>query len=167
VQYEVDVNGRVRQVEVQRVNGQFVVSLDGEARVVDAVRLDEHSLSLVMNGESVDVSVIGERSTGQLTVLVDGVTVPVTVNGQRRFGRQDMAAGGGPQRVVAPMSGKIVRVMAGRGAAVERRQPLIVIEAMKMENELRATHAGVVSDVHVKEGDSVEAGALLLVVLPS
>jgi biotin carboxyl carrier protein len=64
------------------------------------------------------------------------------------------------------MPGKIVRVLAKVGVAVQARQPLIVVEAMKMENELRATRAGVVSELLVQEGQSVDAGALLLVVAP-
>jgi biotin carboxyl carrier protein len=64
------------------------------------------------------------------------------------------------------MPGKIIRVLAKVGAAVQPRQPLIVVEAMKMENELRATRQGVVSELLVKEGQSVDAGALLLVVAP-
>ena len=62
------------------------------------------------------------------------------------------------------MPGKIVRVLVRTGEAVQARQPLIVIEAMKMENELRADGIGTVAEILVKEGQSVEAGALLAVV---
>jgi biotin carboxyl carrier protein len=100
-------------------------------------------------------------------VRVGGVLIEVSVNGGRRFGRKDevaRAGGSGPLRVVAPMPGKIVRVLVRTGEAVQARQPLIVIEAMKMENELRAAAAGTVAEVLVEEGQSVEAGALLAVV---
>ena len=62
------------------------------------------------------------------------------------------------------MPGKVVRVLAKTGDSVHARQPLVVVEAMKMENELRASHDGTVAEVHVREGMSVEAGALLLVI---
>jgi biotin carboxyl carrier protein len=62
------------------------------------------------------------------------------------------------------MPGKVVRVLVAVGDAVEPRQPMIVVEAMKMENELRASRAGTVSEVHVREGVSVEAGAPLVVI---
>jgi biotin carboxyl carrier protein len=64
------------------------------------------------------------------------------------------------------MPGKIVRVLAKVGTAVQSRQPLVVVEAMKMENELRAIRNGIVSEVLVQEGQSVDAGTLLLVVAP-
>jgi biotin carboxyl carrier protein len=64
------------------------------------------------------------------------------------------------------MPGKVVRVMARSGDAVQPRQAVVVVEAMKMENELRATRAGTVSEMLVREGQSVEAGALLAVVIP-
>jgi biotin carboxyl carrier protein len=62
------------------------------------------------------------------------------------------------------MPGKIVRVLVQTGDAVQARQPLVVMEAMKMENELRASRDGTVADVRVREGTSVDAGALLVVV---
>jgi len=62
------------------------------------------------------------------------------------------------------MPGKLVRVLVRPGDTVVARQPVVVVEAMKMENELRATRAGTVADVHAREGQSVEAGALLLVI---
>ena len=70
----------------------------------------------------------------------------------------------GPQRVIAPMPGKIVRVLVKAGDEVKARQGLVVVEAMKMENELRATRDGRVKDVHVAEGALVESGRLLLVI---
>jgi biotin carboxyl carrier protein len=61
------------------------------------------------------------------------------------------------------MPGKVVRVLVKAGDAVQARQPLIVVEAMKMENELRAARAGTVAELHAREGSSVDAGALLAV----
>jgi biotin carboxyl carrier protein len=70
----------------------------------------------------------------------------------------------GPQRVDAPMPGKIVRVLVKEGDAVEEGQGLVVVEAMKMENELKSPKAGVVRELHAQEGQPVEAGAKLAVV---
>jgi biotin carboxyl carrier protein len=70
----------------------------------------------------------------------------------------------GPARLVAPMPGRIVRVLAEPGQQVEAGQGLVVMEAMKMENELRAPRAGRVAEVHARERQNVEAGTLLLVV---
>jgi biotin carboxyl carrier protein len=114
----------------------------------------------------VDASITSDQARGQLTVHVAGVAVPVALNGRRRYGRKDdrSGAGSGPQRLAAPMPGKVVRVPVAVGESVRARQPVMVVEAMKMENELRASRDGTVAEIHVREGMSVEAGALLIVI---
>jgi biotin carboxyl carrier protein len=167
VRYEVEVNGRVRQVNVHRTDGHFVVSVDDREWTVDAVRVDGHTLSLLVGSSSQEITMASDATSGQLAVGIKGVPLSVTVNGRRRWGRKDDGgASGGPQQLIAPMPGKIVRVLVKVGASVQPRQPLVVVEAMKMENELRATRSGVVSELLVQEGQSVDAGALLLVVTP-
>jgi biotin carboxyl carrier protein len=181
MQYEVEVGGRLRQVSVVRTGDGFAVTLDGQTRHVDAVRIDAHTLSLVVDGVWPDgaVSAVDEASgrhsyevtvtpdpAGALSVRVGAESVGVTLNGRRRWGRKDEArtSGSGPQRLSAPMPGKVVRVLVKPGDVVQARQPVVVVEAMKMENELRAGRDGTVAEVHAREGSSVEAGALLLVI---
>jgi glutaconyl-CoA/methylmalonyl-CoA decarboxylase subunit gamma len=72
--------------------------------------------------------------------------------------------GSGPHKLTAPMPGKIVHVLVRAGDPVAARQPLVVVEAMKMENELRASRAGTVAEVHAHEGQSVDAGTLLVTI---
>ena len=99
-----------------------------------------------------------------------GVATPLTVLTPQALAAE--AAAGGPGSgakggsLTAPMPGRIVQVVAEPGVAVEAGAPLIVMEAMKMENELAAPAAGVVSRVHVAPGDAVEAGALLCELTP-
>jgi biotin carboxyl carrier protein len=166
MQYEVEVGGRRRQVAIARSGDGFAVTVDGRTHQVDVARIDAHSLSLILDGVwPADASITPERDPGQFTVHVGGTLVPVALNGRRRFGRQaDREVGSGPQRVTAPMPGKIVRVPVAAGDAVRARQPVVVVEAMKMENELRASRDGIVAEIHAREGMSVEAGALLVVI---
>ena len=168
MQYEVEVNGRLRQVNVHRVDGTFLVSMDGREWTIDAARIDAHTLSLLIGTSSQEVTIVVDPVSSQLTVGVGAVPLSVALNSRRRWGRKDESGSGpGPQRMVAPMPGKIVRVLVKPGDLVQPRQSLIVIEAMKMENELRASGEGVVADLLVREGQSVDAGALLLVVTPA
>jgi biotin carboxyl carrier protein len=103
--------------------------------------------------------------TGGVVVRVGAVPVSVMVDGRRqRRKREDGASGSGPLRIVAPMPGKVVRVLVKAGDAVHARQPVVVVEAMKMENELRTDRPGTVAEIHTREGVSVEAGALLVVI---
>jgi len=166
VQYEIEVQGRVRQVAVHRRGSAFDVTVDGRALRVDAARIDAKSMSLVVHpgAASYDVGFVTDTATGLLSVRVGTTHVAVAFNGRR--GRRDEAgqAAAGPQRITAPMPGKIVRVPARTGDAVRARQTIVVIEAMKMENELKAARDGIVSELHANEGESVEAGALLAVI---
>jgi len=166
VQYEVEVGGRRLQVVVTRSGDGFAVSVDGRTRQVDAARIDAHTLSLVVDSVwSNEVSIAADPASGQLGVHVAGTPIAVTLNGRRRWGRKDEGVtASGPQRLSAPMPGKVVRVLVGAGDRVTARQPVVVVEAMKMENELRASRDGTVAEIHVREGMSVDAGALLLVI---
>jgi biotin carboxyl carrier protein len=169
MQYEVEIGGRLRQVVVTRIGDAFAVSVDGHTRHVNAARIDGHSLSLLVDAvcpQSHEVSIVADPSSGQLVVHVGAVPVAVALNGRRRWGRKDdgAAAGSGPQRLVAPMPGKVVRVLVKVGDRVGVRQPVVVVEAMKMENELRASREGTIVEIHAREGLSVEAGALLIVI---
>jgi biotin carboxyl carrier protein len=175
MQYEVEIGGRRRQVVVARAGGGFAVSVDGRTRHVDAARIDAQTMSLLVDSVqpmehnatrgnnptarrlSYEVSVV-PLAAGELQVHVGEVPVAVALNGRKRWGQQQdgRGAGSGPQRLVAPMPGKIVRVSP--------RQPVVVVEAMKMENELRASREGTIAEIHVRQGMSVDAGALLLVI---
>ena len=168
MQYEVEIAGRLLHVVVTRAGDGFAVTVDGRTRQVDAARIDAHTLSLLVDTVcSKEVSIAADPVGGQLGVHVGATPVTVTLNGRRRWGRKDEGAGtaaGGPQRLVAPMPGKVVRVLVKSGDPVTARQPVVVVEAMKMENELRASRVGTVAEIHVREGMSVDAGALLLVI---
>ena len=105
--------------------------------------------------------------SGQLTIHVNGRVVAAAVGASRGSwarGGQESHAGSGPHTVTAPMPGKVVRVLVKPGDAVVARQGVVVVEAMKMENELRSPKAGTVADVKVTEGTSVEAGTVLAVI---
>ena len=167
MQYEVEIGARRLQVVVTRSGDGFAVSVDGHTRQVDAARIDAHTLSLVVDRVwSNEVSIATNPATGQLDVHVGATPIAVTLNGRRRWGRKDEGggAGSGPQRLAAPMPGKVVRLLVRAGDRVAAKQPVVVVEAMKMENELRASREGTVAEIHVREGMSVDAGALLLVI---
>jgi biotin carboxyl carrier protein len=165
MKHEIEVGGRIVSVTVVRTGATFAVTVDGHTRQIDAARIDAHTLSLIVDGACPKETVVAPDAAGQLVAIVDGTPIAVAVNGRRHRTRDQAApAGSGPQRVTAPMPGKIVRVLVAAGEAVRARQPVAVIEAMKMENELRAGRDGTVAEVLGRQGDSVEAGALLLVI---
>jgi biotin carboxyl carrier protein len=170
--FQFDIGDRLRVVEVHRdVSGHRII-VDGRAHHVEAARVGPDGWSFLVRDEhgtaarSVDAVIAPRPGNGTVDVHIGGYRIPVHVrNGPGRRSRDlDGARGGGPQRVVAPMPGKVVRVLVKPGDAVQPRQGLVVVEAMKMENELRAARAGQVRDVFVREGQSVEAGTPLVIV---
>ena len=169
--FEVEVAGRLRTVTIEPVGsagtsgGQFRVGIDDdEAMVIDA-RPTDLGLSLVTAGRQVVDAALTGLPGGDWIVEFPHVVVRASVDG-RRYHRSGAGEGGGTgeQRVVAPMPGRVVRVLVKPGDEVAARQGLVVVEAMKMENELAAARPGRVTDVAVTEGVSVEAGRLLVVI---
>ena len=169
---EIEINDRSRTVSVERTAaGRFRVIVDGRPHDVDAVRAGSFGLSLLLDGNpgisrEIQISPAGDRGSGQLLIGIDGRTVAATVNARRtrRAGAYGGASTDGEQAIVAPMPGRVVRVLVSTGDAVAARQAVVVVEAMKMENELRSPKAGRVKDVAVTPGTSVEAGRVLVVI---
>ena len=173
--FVVEAGGRARAVEFTGRAGAYRAVVDGRAFVIDAGRaggswsLLVHPADAPQASRSHDVTVAG-AAAGDLAVSVDGRAMTVRVapaqGGARRRRRDQTAVAhpGGPQHVTSPMPGRLVKVLVRVGETVSARQPLVVVEAMKMENELRAPRAGTVTDVRVNEGAPVDAGAVLIVI---
>jgi biotin carboxyl carrier protein len=162
---EVEVGGRVRVVEVEHRGASLVVRLDGRERVLDAVEVaGRWSVRFPETGEQHAAVVTASAEPGQIDVLVNGLSVPVRMRagaGPALKASGTSARGG---RVTAPMPGKVVKILVAVGHPVTARQSVAVIEAMKMENELRAGRDGVVRAVLVAEGASVDAGTAIVVI---
>ena len=157
----IEIGGKTRQVEIVTDGaGVSSVTIDGVAFACDVQMLQEGVLSLIVDGRSYRCVADGDA------VIVDGRRFAYAVNDPRSLGsRRGRAAGdAGPRAVKAPMPGKVVRVLIDVGAEVEAGQGLVVIEAMKMQNELKAPKAGRVAKVSVTVGDTVAAGTVMIVV---
>ena len=160
--FDATVDGRTLRVEVRGKDGRYTVSLDGAPLEVELAPRGPHLASLLLEGESHEVGL--EARPGGFTVLLPGETVVVDLASAARGVSAPLHRAHGPARLAAPMPGRVVRVLSEVGADVAAGQGLVVIEAMKMENEIRAPRAGRVQEVAVREGQAVEAGALLAVV---
>ena len=179
--FEIEAGGRTFTVAVERTDrpGQYRVSVDGVSRVVGVSKAGDFGLSLLTaaeNGEaaagadrggplaSMDFQVVPGAAPGEVLVGSRGRTVAVSVNGRRSAHADGALHAHGAVTIVAPMPGRVVRVLAGAGEDVAARQPVVVVEAMKMENELRAPRAGRIKEISVAPGTSVEAGRVLAVI---
>jgi biotin carboxyl carrier protein len=165
VRFEVETGRRRRTIDVRRKADGWTVTMDGRPMPVDFTRVADR-WSMLLGGASYEVAIEPGRQ-GRHVVHVDGRVVPVTVRvpGRGRSGsNSEGPSATGPVSIVSPMPGRVVKVLVAPGDAVLARQGLVVVEAMKMENELRAPRAGTVADVRVREGAPVEANVVLVVI---
>jgi biotin carboxyl carrier protein len=161
----VEVGGRSRVVDITRAATGFAVVLDGRSVEADLAP-SPSGCSLLLDGRSYDVA-LDEQPAGT-TVYVNGYAIPVRLRvsarrGVRSRGELD-ADEKGPRQIVSPMPGRVVKILVNVGDAIEKGQGLLIVEAMKMENELRAPGSGSVREVRVAEGERVEAKAVLIVI---
>ncbi len=136
----------------------------GEEREAQVEAPEPGVYSVLMDGRSYDARV-EDGPAGEVFVIIDGHRFEVQVRDPRRWSRKSAGgAGEGVQSLVAPMPGKVVRVLVAPGETVEAGQGLIVVEAMKMQNEMKAPKRGRVLSVKAVEGDTVSAGEVLVTI---
>lgn len=166
--FEIEIAGRTRTVAIEKApGGVYRVSLDGQVRELDAARVGRYGLSLLnrRTGAVCEAQVTPASGPGELLITLSGRTVSAAVNGRRSSRAADSGgAADGEQAITSPMPGRVVRVLVQPGDEVAVRQGVVIVEAMKMENELRSPKAGRVKDVSVTPGTSVEAGRVLVVI---
>jgi biotin carboxyl carrier protein len=147
-------------------DGRYVAQVNGTRYELDSLVLPHGAVSMLANRESYAVE-FEERKDGEVVVLLQGQVTRVDVADERTLRLRAATAGfavEGKQTLTAPMPGKVVKVLVALGQAVEEGQGLVIIEAMKMENELKSPKAGKVLEISIKEGVAVESGARLIVV---
>jgi biotin carboxyl carrier protein len=163
---QIEIVGRVRDVELVRDgdSGRYRMGVDGKPYSVEAIVLRPGVLSLILEGRA--YRVVLEDHPDEPALHMGGERWAYRVDDARSLkGRRGHAKGSdGPKAIKASMPGRVVRVLAQRGEAVEANQGVVVIEAMKMQNELKSPKAGVVAEMRVDAGDTVAAGDVLAVI---
>jgi biotin carboxyl carrier protein len=170
------MEGAQHTIEAQRDEGNpdvFHMTLDGKPYQIDARRMPSQIVHVLMGHRSYDVDLerIAKRNDtldGRIHVRVRGRVLRFEILDERRL-KMKQAQGfrfevGGVVPIDSPMPGKVIKVLAKEGTEVKEGQGIIVVEAMKMENELKTPKAGKVKEIRVKEGDAVEAGARLALI---
>lgn len=169
---------RTFKVELARdpSTGQVVCRLDGEPFALDAAAPGRDLLSLLVAGRSYEV-----RRDSASSIAANGASAPgngdsrITVNGRvfsaevrdprsLRARRARAGSSEGPRKITAPMPGKVVRILAPQGTQVEAGQGVLVIEAMKMQNEMKSPKKGTVARITAAEGATVNPGDTLAVI---
>ena len=164
MRYTAILDGEEKVIEITPRDNGYRLTIGEKTLDVDAVRLQGCALSLIAGTRSYRCD-IEPGKEGRIAVLVNETTYPLEILDERKL-RLRRAAGTfsleGPQRIDAPMPGKVTRVLVKVGDEVQEGQGLVVVEAMKMEHAIRSPRKGIVGSVLFKEGDLVDAGVELV-----
>ena len=161
--FEATVAGKTRVLHVREEDGHYVVAIDdGKPIHADFVKLAS-GYNLIIQNRSYVVSLASTNSN--YDIQLDGKLFRVELVSELKKAQKRLRGGelSGAGTVIAKMPGKIVKILVHVGEDVHDGQSVIIMEAMKMENELRVLSKGKIKEIRVKEGDSVEAGTTLVV----
>ena len=164
MRYDITIDGKNFRVELTAAEGHWQCRLDGQEVQVDAVFIGNDVLSLLREGKVHEIR--RERMPNGWQLWLHGSGYAVEVRDPRSLGARRKKAGdeSGPRKVVASMPGKVVRVLVSENAEVEAGQGIVVVEAMKMQNEIKSPKKGIVQKLIAVVGKNVNAGDVLAIV---
>jgi biotin carboxyl carrier protein len=161
--YDIAIDGKNYRLDLNRVGGRWTCRLDGREIEVDAVLARPDVLSLRIGNQAYEVKC--ERVANDLHLWVGSMRFAAEVRDPRSLrARVRSADEHGPKKLTAPMPGKVVRVLVAQGSEVEAGAGVVVVEAMKMQNEVKSPQKGTVQKIVVSEGAAVNAGDVLAIV---
>jgi biotin carboxyl carrier protein len=164
-----EVEGERVALEVRREGGCVFAEVGGRRYELEARAVGEGEYLLIRDGRVYECRVgaaRGAESRGRLSVAVGTGEYDVTLSDTKHLRGSHSVAGqeGGRAQVTAPMPGKVVRVLVSKGQEVEAGAGIVVVEAMKMQNELKSPKTGTVAELRVEPGATVNAGEVLAVI---
>ncbi|MGA2374922.1 MAG: biotin/lipoyl-containing protein [Candidatus Sulfotelmatobacter sp.] len=161
--YDVTIDGKNYRLDLNRADAGWSCRFDGRVFDADAVLARPDVLSLRIGNLAYEVK--SERIANDLYLWVGSTRFAVEVRDPRSLrGRTRAGDDQGPRKIVAPMPGKVVRLLVSEGEEVESGHGLVVVEAMKMQNEIKSPKRGTVQKILVSEGAAVNAGDVLAIV---
>jgi|SRR5215468_2422062 biotin carboxyl carrier protein len=161
--YDVTIDGKKYRLELNRLDERWQCCVDGNAIEVDAVLARRDVLSVIIGGKAYEIK--RERTPVDMHLWVGSRRYEAQLRDPRSLrSRASVDDGRGPRKLVAPMPGKVVRVLVQEGTDVEAGQGVVVVEAMKMQNEIKSPKKGVVRKLIASENAAVNAGDVLAVV---
>lgn len=159
--YAFKIRDQIYKITLEEEDGQLRAEIDGNSIPVDFVKIENNLYSMLVNGKSMTVGVV--RKGRKVQVFIEGDLHELEAVSEREQ-RKTSHVVSGIQEIKSPMPSRVVKILKGEGDEVTPDEGLIVVEAMKMESELKSTIAGKIKNIMVKEGDAVESGTVLLVV---
>lgn len=162
--YDITIDGKSYRLDLARVDGQWQCRLDGREIQIDAVLTGHDTLSILMGGKAFEIR--RELVAAGTFVWVGSSSYAAEVRDPRSLRARKKKAGdeSGPRKLVASMPGKVIRVLVSEKEEVEAGQGIVVVEAMKMQNEIKSPKKGIVQKLIAVEGATVNAGDVLAIV---
>jgi biotin carboxyl carrier protein len=166
MELELKIENQIHKLQVEFKEGAYYIGLDGEEYLVDSSTVSDHCLSLLVNGKAFTVYLAemnGKKHlsvAGEKYVIEEAAPDSVTASGVDRAGIEEEPV------AASPMPGKVVKILVREGDKVEKGQGLVIVEAMKMENEIKSSVNGTVGKINFKPGDLVDAGQPLVEIEP-
>ena len=161
--YDVNIEGKNYRLELNRADSRWECRLDGREVEIDAILTRRDVLSIIVGGHAYEIK--RERTANDMHLWVGSVRYAVQLRDPRSLrSRASADDGRGPRKLLAPMPGKVVRVLVNEESEVEAGQGVVVVEAMKMQNEIKSPKKGVVRKLIAAAGANVNAGDVLAVV---
>jgi len=161
--YEIAIDGKSYRLDLSQAGGRWSCRVDGREVEVDAVLARPNVLSLRIGNKAYEVKC--ERVGGDVHIWVGSQRFAVDLRDPRSLrGRTRAVDDHGPKKLTAPMPGKVVRILLTQGTDVEAGAGVLVVEAMKMQNEVKSPKKGTIQKILVSEGTAVNAGDVLAIV---
>jgi biotin carboxyl carrier protein len=161
--YDITIDGKKYRLDLNRADGRWSCRLDGREFEIDAILTRPDVLSLRIGDLAYDVK--SERVANDLHLWVGSTCFAVEVRDPRSLrGRTRAGDDHGPRKITAPMPGKVVRLLVHEGDEVEPGSGVAVVEAMKMQNEIKSPKKGTIQKILVSKGAAVNAGDVLAIV---
>ena len=161
--YDIAIDGKSYRLDLSRTEGEWNCRLDGREIAVDAVLARPDVLSLRIGNQAYEVKC--ERVGSDLHLWVGSARFAAEVRDPRSLrGRVRATDDQGPKKLTAPMPGRVVRILVTAGAEVNAGSGVLVVEAMKMQNEIKSPKKGTIQKILVSEGTAVNAGDVLAIV---
>jgi biotin carboxyl carrier protein len=161
---ELEIDGKMIEGEFTFVEGAAQLSFGGATREAQVSEPEPGMFTVIIN-DRVYRCALEESPGGAVEVVVNGKRIPVAARDKKHLrGQAGAAAASGQVKLLAPMPGKVVRVLLNAGDEVAARQGVLVVEAMKMQNEVQSPKAGKIAEIKVSEGQTVNAGDVLAVI---
>jgi biotin carboxyl carrier protein len=165
MRYQIGIGDKTYRLELEKApdNDRWLCRLDGREITVDATPIDANTISIVIAGKSFEIR--RENTSDTRRILLQGSQYDVRLQDPRSLKSRKQAGAGAATslRVTATMPGKVVRVLATEGDSLQAGAGIVVVEAMKMQNEIRSPRKGILKQLLAREGMNVNAGDVLAV----